>query len=93
MLFINKSTYCRYQANHFVPVVEKVWEDVRATNIAKSKNEPVTALLKLALNICPFQRLIIKFKVSIVISIVDSIVIRVILDFDLHQEFQAILQY
>ena len=49
MLFINKSTYYRYPANHFVPVVEKVWEDVRATNIAKSKSEPVTALLKLAL--------------------------------------------
>ena len=30
-------------------VVEKVWEDVRAANIAKSKKEPVVVLGKLAL--------------------------------------------
>lgn len=49
MPFTNKSTYYRYQANYFVSVVEKVWEDVRAANIAKSKKEPVVVLGKLAL--------------------------------------------
>ena len=49
MPFINKSTYYRYQANYFVPVVEEVWEDVRGTNIAKSKNEPVVVSGKLVL--------------------------------------------
>ena len=49
MPFINESTYYRYQANYFVPVAEKVWEDVRAKNISKSKNEPVVVLGKLAL--------------------------------------------
>ena len=38
MPFINKSTYYKYQANnYFVPVVEKVWEHVRAINIATRK--------------------------------------------------------
>ena len=41
MPFINKS-------NYFVSVVEKVWEDTRGTNIAKSKNEPVVVLGTLA---------------------------------------------
>ena len=31
-----------------MPVVEKVLEELRATNIAKSKNEPVVVLGKLA---------------------------------------------
>ena len=44
--YINKSTYYRYQANYIVPIVQKVWEEVRATNIAKSKNETVVVLGK-----------------------------------------------
>ena len=48
MPFINKSTCYRYQATCFMPVVEKVWEEVRATNIVKSKNESVVVLGKLA---------------------------------------------
>ena len=48
MPFINKSTCYRFQATCFVLVVEKVWEEVRATNIVKSKNEPVVVLGKLA---------------------------------------------
>ena len=50
MPFTNKSTYYRYQAYYFVSVVEKVWEDVRAANIAKSKKETVLVLGKLALD-------------------------------------------
>ena len=47
MPFKNKSTYYRYQANYFLPVVEKVWEDVQLANIAKSKNKAVVVLGKL----------------------------------------------
>ena len=49
MPFKNKSTYYRYQANYFLPVVEKVWEDVQVANIAKSKNKPVVVLGKLTI--------------------------------------------
>ena len=49
MPFKNKSTYYRYQANYFLPVIEKVWEDVQLANIAKSKNKPVVVLGKLTI--------------------------------------------
>ena len=72
MPFINKSTHYRYQSNYFVPVIEKKWEDVRATDIAKSKNEQVIVLGKFALEYLFISKIDYKFKASDVFEYSNS---------------------
>ena len=72
MPFINKSIHYRYQANYFVPVIEKKWEHVRATDIAKSKNEQVIVLGKFALEYLFISKIDYKFKASDVFEYSNS---------------------
>ena len=44
MPFINEATYCGYQSNYLVPLVEKTWEDIRGRNIVLCKDGSVVLL-------------------------------------------------